>query len=150
MAISAVGGFSPLLPVVPSGPRPGSGNFTASAPSSPNGVTPAATAPAQSAAALAIQQAEQPAHGGGSGGGHGHKAALKAIEDVATRTGLKIEVRDKSPADRHAEIERLKLLANIRAGQVNAKGDGEGREQGRRQQGGREQPRGHQEQPAAG
>jgi len=122
MPVSAVGGFSPLLPFGPAGLRPGAGGFTVPGPVPP-------TSSASAAALAAIQQVEEMEHGGGGGGagGHGHKAALKAIEDVAARVGLKIETHEKTPAEREAEIERLKLLAVARDGQVNPRQDGDGR-----------------------
>jgi hypothetical protein len=85
---------------------------------------------------LATQQLQQTGGGGGGhGGGHGGvKRSTSAIEDIAARASLAIE-RRKTPAERQAEIERLKKLAEEQAQQVHERGEGEAGEdpQDRRQ-----------------
>lgn len=89
----------------------------------------AANSPAETAG-FAVQQEElaaqqlQPAGGGGGhGGGHGAvKKATATIEEIAARASLTIE-RRKTPAERQAEIERLKKLAEEHAQGVHERDD---------------------------
>jgi hypothetical protein len=61
------------------------------------------------ALAQAVLQAEQTAGRGGGGGGHGgHKAAIDAITRIAAGVNAKPKQRVKSPAERQAEIEKMK------------------------------------------
>jgi len=132
MQISGLGGFPLWLPggpvAAPAAPAPAAPPFAQ--------LLPAAQLQQQNVAALALLQSEE--HGGG-GGGHGKKLNLKAIEDLAARASLQIEPRQKTPAERQAEIERLKQMQLAAAQQVGEKQpNGEGG-QGRRQQPGQDQ-----------
>lgn len=60
----------------------------------------------------AVLQQEQIAGRGGGGGGHaGHKAGLDAIARIAAGVDAKPRARVKSPAERQAEIEKMKREA---------------------------------------
>jgi hypothetical protein len=140
MPVSAVSGFSALLPLGPVALPTGAGGFTVPAPPVP---------PPSAAALAAMQQVEEIESGvaGAGTGAHAHKAALRAIEDVAARVGLRIESHEKNAAERDGEIERLKQLADLRAAQVNPRQDGDGGgahhqqpQDGRQPGPGREQP----------
>jgi hypothetical protein len=115
-------GATPWLPN-PTGARPAGPPPPASGPAVT--ATSAANQAQQSVMAQALQQAEQQ-KGGGGGGGHGHsKTNLKAIEDVAARATLNIETREKTPAERFAEIERMKALQKAAGERVGEKRDGD-------------------------
>jgi hypothetical protein len=96
------------------------------------GAIPGAAAPNSTAetAAFSVQQEELVAQqlqsaggGGGHGGGHGAvRKATATIEEIAARASLCIE-RRKTPAERQAEIERLKKLAEDRALQAHERDD---------------------------
>jgi hypothetical protein len=96
MRIDGVGSPAPLVPGA-SGP-----------------VAPASAANAPSLTSLVnqtlVQQEQQKGGGGGGhGGGHGvKKAALDAIDDIASRASLNIKRNDRSVRARMQEIEELK------------------------------------------
>jgi hypothetical protein len=94
-------------------------------PAAANPAGPGTAAFAAQQEELAAQQLQQTGGGGGDGGGHGGvKKATSTIEEIAARASLAI-VRRKTPAERQAEIDRLKRLAAEHAQQVHERGEDE-------------------------
>jgi hypothetical protein len=95
-------------------------------PAAANPAAPGTAAFAAQQEELATQQLQQTGGGGGGhGGGHGGvKKATSTIEEIAARASLTIE-RRKTPAERQAEIDRLKKLAEEQAQQVHERDEDE-------------------------
>jgi hypothetical protein len=95
MRIDGVGSPPPIVPGTSGPVAPAS---AASAPSLTSLVN-----------ALLLQQEQKGGGGGGHGGGHGvKKAALDAIDDIASRAALNIKQNERSVRARMQEIEQLK------------------------------------------